>query len=148
MFNNKFVVFMTFLMATILLVSGFRLIKAQRPIFNQKKEIYLAVEKRRKVAKDDLFINVRLVNNSTNRIEFSGYSESQPWYRIQKWAESKWSEYDVGWFCGTGLRNCIIRPGGSSLIDVNVPKRLLPVRIGVDFRVNGKKKTVWTKKIS
>ena len=96
-------------------------------------------------------VNVHLINPTATPISFTGYSESWPWYKIQKLVDGKWVDHPVGWFCGTGLRRCIIPAGQSSVIPVHVKIDLLPVRVGVGY-ANGKKpkkeqQVVWSRKI-
>jgi len=97
-------------------------------------------------------VKVRLINPTDTAISFTGYSEASPWYKIQRWVDGKWIDHPVGWFCGTGLRHCIIPSGQSSIIPVHVKMDLLPVRVGVEYS-NGKKpqkerQIVWSKRIN
>ncbi len=93
-------------------------------------------------------INMRLSNPTSSAITFTGYSEESPWYRIQKMANDEWVEHQVGWFCGTGLRECTIEPGKSSLIPVSVPDAIFPVRVGVEYsRGKDGGSVVWSDKI-
>ena len=95
-------------------------------------------------------INVRLLNSTSSSITFTGYSESSPWYKIQKWEKGKWIDHQVGWFCGTGLRQCVIPSGKSSIIPVHVEEELFPIRVGVGYAHGGEKRenqVVWSARI-
>ncbi len=90
----------------------------------------------------------RLINPTSSPITFTGYSESSPWYKIQKSVDGQWVDHEVGWFCGTGLRECTLPPGKSSLIQFSVDDDLYPVRIGVGYKHNNKKEIVWSEMIN
>ncbi|MBA4019428.1 MAG: hypothetical protein C0483_19865, partial [Pirellula sp.] len=96
---------------------------------------------------------VRLINPTDTAISFEGYGEAGPWYDIQTWTDGQWKDYYVGWFCGTGLRKCVIRPGESSVIfvDIDTTRARFPVRVGVRYTLeNGAKpaaQTVWSDRI-
>ena len=113
-------------------------------------EVSLTLEKRAvqdPTSKDWEQISVRLANRSGKALRFRGYDETQPWYRIQRFVEGKWVDHQVGWFCGTGLRQCEIPTGKSSLIPVSVQKDLYPIRVGVTYGLGPKPpedRTVWT----
>jgi hypothetical protein len=95
-------------------------------------------------------IELLLANRSGERITFRGYNETQPWYRIQRLVDGKWQNHRVGWFCGTGLRQCEITAGKSTLIPVSVRKDIYPVRIGVDYGLGSSEnedRTVWSAQI-
>ena len=91
--------------------------------------------------------NIRLSNLTILDVEFVGYSESSPWYKIQTWDGKKWIEHKVGWFCGTGLRSCKISANKSSLIFVDISEKLFPLRVGVDYSQSSKNNIVWSGKI-
>jgi len=113
-----------------------------------KRAICLPLDSRSK--NDDYHtINVRLINPTSTPITFTGYSESSPWYKIQKWENGKWVGHNVGWFCGTGLRQCVIPSARSSVIPVHVQADLFPIRVGVEY-ARGKKREqeiVWSARI-
>ncbi len=95
-------------------------------------------------------IQVRLSNRSGRALGFTGYDETQPWYRIQRFIDSKWVDHQVGWYCGTGLRQCKIPSGMSSIIPVSVRKDLYPIRVGVTYSLGAGKaesQTVWSARI-
>jgi hypothetical protein len=77
---------------------------------------------------------LKLINPSRPALEFTGYSESSPWYRIQYRENDGWTEIKVGWWCGTGLRWCQIRQGESAVIDVDQDLKHRLVRVGVELR--------------
>ena len=98
-------------------------------------------------------LKVRLINAADTPISFDGYGEAHPWYQIQTWTDGEWKNHGVGWFCGTGLRQCVIRPGESSVISVNIDTKRIrfPIRIGVTYTLeNGTEptpRTVWSDRI-
>lgn len=95
-------------------------------------------------------IELRLVNRSGQILWFTGYEETHPWYRIQRFIHGRWLDHRVGWFCGTGLRRCEIPAGKSSLIPVSLRNDLYPIRIGINYGLGNSKSaesTVWSKRI-
>lgn len=98
---------------------------------------------------DAQIVNVRLINPTERPVTFAGYSEQSPWYKIEKWVDGAWVDHRVGWFCGTGLRVCVIPPGHSSVIPVRVEDGLFPVRIGVGYSNSGTREdeVVWSTRI-
>ena len=96
-------------------------------------------------------VNIHMINPTNKPISFTGYSESSPWYKIQRRVNGKWVDHPVGWFWGTGLRPCVISSGQSSVIPVYLKKGLLPIRVGVEYAsgMNPKKQLhiVWSRKI-
>lgn len=96
------------------------------------------VEDSRTVKGEYTKIKVRLINPTKTSISFTGYSESSPWYLLQTLVDNKWTEKKMGWFCGTGLRQCIIYPGESSIITLNVTTANLPIKVGVAYKLGTK----------
>ncbi len=97
------------------------------------------------------YVDVRLINPTQSAVSFMGYGESSPWYRIQKRNGADWEEHRVGWFCGTGLRSCVVPAGCSSLIRVRVEnEKLFPMRVGVDYSQPGEQQpqVVWSEAIN
>ena len=95
-------------------------------------------------------LNLRLINPASSSVTFTGYSESSPWYKIQKWVEGRWVDHPVGWFCGTGLRPCLIPSGHSSVIPVHVQDDIFPLRVGIEYAEGETEEVgqvVWSAKI-
>lgn len=84
-------------------------------------------------------IDCRIVNFSNMDIYFLGYALDQPWHRLQQWSqngthEGFWVEYDVGWFCGTGLYEPVLYPNKSAAFYVPLPDNvILGLRVGVEI---------------
>lgn len=85
------------------------------------------------------YINCRINNFSDQNISFIGYYHYSPWHRIQIWQNSSWAEYDVGWFCGTGLDAQVLNSGKSAAFTVAFPDHTdqspLKIRVGLDVSV-------------
>lgn len=86
------------------------------------------------------FIKCRINNFSDQNISYIGYSHNAPWHRIQIWDESSWKEYDVGWFCGTGLGEQRLNSRKSAVFDVAFPDTAggsMPekIRAGLDISI-------------
>ena len=111
-----------------------------------EKEISLRLEGRSRTSFGHDF-RVRLINPTSSALTFSGYDESSPLYRIQKWVDDAWEEHQVGWFCGTGLGQRAIPRARSSVIAVHATDDLLPIRVGVEFEHRGENRTVWSARI-
>ncbi len=104
------------------------------------------------LATEDASVRVRLINPAAKPISFTGYGETSPWYRIQRWQNGSWVDHRVGWFCGTGMRQCVIAAGRSAVIPVHADESLFPIRVGVAYRVGGAKngtedQVVWSDRI-
>lgn len=110
-------------------------------------QVSLQLESRSQATTTHQTLSLRLINPTTAALKFTGYSESSPWYRIQRWVDGEWVEHQVGWFCGTGLQECVIPARRSSVIPVHVSDDLFPLRVGVGFEHAGKEQTVWSTKI-
>ncbi|MCK4268188.1 MAG: hypothetical protein KAX16_05110 [Actinomycetia bacterium] len=114
--------------------------------YAKETEILLNLESRSKHS-DSQVINMRLINPTYSSITFTGYSESSPLYKIQKWGKEDWVDLDVGRFDGTGLGWRVIAPGQSSIIQVAVGEKLFPLRVGVEYAGGKKTRTVWSARI-
>ena len=140
--------FVVVAMSSLLTVSA--LAGRTRPIpsrYSGETQVSLQLEGRSKSAANHQSLEMRLINPTKSALKFSGYSESSPWYRIQKWVDGEWIEHNVGWFCGTGMRECVIPARRSSVIPVHVSDDLFPLRVGVGFERAGKEETVWSTRI-
>lgn len=105
--------------------------------------------------------HVRIINPTTKTMVFDGYGEGCPWHGRQSWQNGKWTDYRVGWFCGTGLRTCVIPPGRSAVFAPSADEYFFPVRFSVGYLLttNGKADvaatenrvlaggTVWTERL-
>jgi hypothetical protein len=113
--------------------------------------VCLKLESRKADGKGQTFY-MRLVNPTDKPLLFSGYSEQSPLYRIQVLVQGKlWMEHQTsrGW-CGTGLRECVIPPGQSSLIPVRINDLVYPIKIGVGYKQkagNSERFVIWSERI-
>ena len=70
--------------------------------------------------------------------------------RIQRRVDGAWVDHNVGWFCGTGLRHCVIPSGQSSVLSVYAKDEMFPLRVGVAYAGGKATETsaeVWTERI-
>ena len=75
----------------------------------------------------------RVINNSSETIRYIGYSASSPWYRVQNMVDDNWTDVEVGWFCGTGLRICSLPPHRSVVFSANLDHLKTTARTGLDL---------------
>lgn len=103
----------------------------------------------RPYAKGRLTFLVVLINPTKDTVKYGGYSLSSPWWRLQVLdsTQKKFIEVDQGWFCGTGLRTCVVPPGKCAYIFIR--KYTWKSRIGIDYYLNSSRvqRTIWTKLI-
>jgi hypothetical protein len=118
------------------------------------QEVVLMLESQRVAATSPGYrkLQLRLGNPTPTAIRYTGYEESQPWYLIERWVDGKWESHRVGWFCGTGLRDCRVPAGRSVVIPVSVEEKLLPLRVGVRYgrkvdAENGPMEVAWSVRI-
>jgi len=116
------------------------------PSYVDLSDIFLVVERIERT-EDHAMVYVRLGNPTQKDLQFFGYSETAPWHEIKKLKEGMWTDYNVGWFCGTGLRICTIKGGDSSVIQAYVPNEIFPVKIGVGYAIEENIEKVWTEEI-
>lgn len=118
------------------------------------KEVVLMLESQRvsETSAGYRKLQMRLGNPTATAIHYTGYDESQPWYLIERWVDGKWEPHQMGWFCGTGLRDCRVPAGRSVVIPVHVEEKLFPLRVGVRYHrkadaENGPTEVAWSVRI-
>ena len=96
-------------------------------------------------------VTFRIINPTTELMQFAGVSETNPMTQRQLWRDKEWQDVAKEKRSSrVRLRKCRIQPGQSAVFKAAFTLEQLPARIGVGYsngHHNGKHIKLWSEKI-